>query len=61
VQSVESEPKFWLNKSPPYSGSNKLSKKPVRKQVARNCFHAGTLLSLFDLEDGDDMFLQNAG
>jgi hypothetical protein len=45
---------FWRNISPLSSGTkNTPSKKPARKQVAKNLF--------FDPEDGDDFFLRNVG
>jgi hypothetical protein len=52
VYSVESQPTLRRNMSPPSSGSNKPSKMPAWKQVASQ-------LGLFDLEDGDNMFLRN--
>jgi hypothetical protein len=45
VQSVESQPTFRRNISPPFSGSNKLAA----------CLHAGILLGLFYPEDWTDV------
>jgi hypothetical protein len=60
VCSVESQPTFQRNISPPSSGSkSKPSKKPAWKWMA-TCFHTGFLLGLFfNHEDGGDIFLQN--
>jgi hypothetical protein len=49
MYSVESQPTFRRNLSPPSSGSkNKLSKKPEKRWQAQT-------------EDGGDMFLRNVG
>jgi hypothetical protein len=53
VYTVEYQPTFRKNMSPPSSGS---------KNRPRTCFHAGFLLSLFfDPRDGGEMFLRNVG
>jgi hypothetical protein len=70
VYSIESQPTFRKNMSPPSSGSkNKQSKKLVWKYVAsRNSapldtwFHTGVLFGLcFNSEYEDDVFFRNVG
>jgi hypothetical protein len=56
VQSVESEPKFRTNISPPSSGSK------ISQAELVTSFHANFSLGLFfDHDDGDDMLLRNFG
>jgi hypothetical protein len=71
VYSVESQPTFRRNISPPSSGSNKPSKIPAWKQVASRArvkssiallatsFYADILSGLFDPEDGGNILLRN--
>jgi hypothetical protein len=65
IQSVESQPTFWMNTSPTSSGSKfKPSKEAVGNKVASRaastCVHAGFLLHLFfHPEEESDIFLQN--
>jgi hypothetical protein len=59
VYSVEIKPTFRRYILPPSARSNKPSKLPALWLAT--CFHAGSLLGLFDPEYRSDMFLRNVG